>query len=248
MALILKNDSVFLHIPKTGGNWITKVLKELDLIKEFKWPKHGDVNSFFYPPPKGRKLLLAYTYKKMIQPKRPKPFIFCFVRNPLTWYESWFKYMEQPKRQWRSWGDERTFENWHPNSILNGTGSSTSSFSDFVRRVNTKRPGYVTELFGWYTTPQVNFIGKQEKLAEDLIKVLRMTNLEFDEEFIRNYRRVGVSPTPEKEVKWDSEILAETVKCEYAGLKRYGYDVPTDLPEPGSSTDAKSANQEGVGK
>ena len=147
--------------------------------------------------------------------------MFCFVRNPLRWYESWFKYMEQPSRQWKFWGDERDIYDWHPNSILNGLGQC--GFPEFVQNVNKKRPGYVTELYGWYTKPQIDFIGKQEQLVDDFIEVLKIMNLDFDEEFVRNYGKVGASPNPEKEVNWPDELKMTTALLEYAGMIRYGY-------------------------
>jgi len=33
VAILLKSNAVFLHIPKTGGSWVVKVLQELDVIQ-----------------------------------------------------------------------------------------------------------------------------------------------------------------------------------------------------------------------
>lgn len=224
MSIKLKNGAVFLHIPKTGGNWITAMLKELDLIDKHESYKHADIDHFFhYPNTFGRKALIKFAAQRMFHPRstQDKPYMFCFVRNPLSWYESWFKYMEQPNRQWLFWGDESDTNNWHPNSMLNGTGQC--SFPEFVRNVNAKRPGYVTELYGWYTKPQIDFIGKQEFLKEDFVEVLKIMNVNFDEEFVLNYGRVGVSPDTVKEVNWPDNLKIETALLEYAGLVRYGY-------------------------
>lgn len=232
MAIILKNGAIFLHIPKTGGNWVTKILEELDLIKKKVSYKHAGVDQFFAqhiafaqytafsPYDSGLKAFLKQTARRILKPK-DKLYMFCFVRNPLSWYESWFKYMEQPSRQWRLWGDEYDIYDWHPNSVLNDLGQN--SFGQFVRNVNAKRPGYVTELYGWYTKPQIDFIGKQESLADDFIKVLKIMNIKFDEDFVRNYGEVGASPTPEREVTWPDDLKLETALFEYAGMVRYGY-------------------------
>jgi len=145
--------------------------------------------------------------------------MFCFVRNPLTWYESWFKYMRMPERNWFNWGNSKDLYNWHPNSVLNNLGGE--SFSDFVSNVNSKRPGYVSELFGWYTQSKIDFIGKQESLADDLIKVLKAMKIEFDENFIKDFRKVNVSTRTE--LTWPQEILNKTVLLEYSSFIRYGY-------------------------
>ena len=55
--------------------------------------------------------------------------------------------------------------------------------------VLNKRPGYITELFHSFTNEGINFIGKNENLKEDLIKVLTHLNLSFDEDFILNYKK-----------------------------------------------------------
>lgn len=224
MAITLKNGAVFLHIPKTGGNWVTTMLHELGLVAEVVSYKHADLDRFFAPkvPQKGRKALLKYTFKQLFEPKSgPQPFMFCFVRNPLAWYESWFKYMDKHRYRWRHWGDAHDVNKWHPNSILNGLGQC--DFPQFVQNVNSKRPGYVTELYGWYTKPQMDFVGKQEQLVDDFIKVLTIMDVKFDEDFIRGYGKVGVSPEPDNTLTWPEPLRLETALLEYAGLVRYGY-------------------------
>jgi len=222
LAIVLKNGSVFLHIPKTGGNWITAVLQEINLVDKMVPHKHADIDRFFSPVFKYRKELLKYLFSpKYFSYLHNKPFMFCFVRHPLSWYESWFKYQSQSKRQWRPFGEPRDIYNWHPNAILNGLGSP--DFNQFVRNVINKRPGYVTELYGWYTRPQIDFIGKQENLTEDFIKVLRIMNVGFDEDFIRMRGKVGVSELPKEPIIWDEGLKEEVYRLEYAGIVRYGY-------------------------
>ncbi len=147
--------------------------------------------------------------------------MFCFVRNPITWYESWFKYMSQPDRDWCNWGDEKSMDSWHPNSTLNGLGNP--DFNQFMRNVINKRPGYVTKLFGRYTKPQVDFIGRQENLVDDLISILNYLNLDFDESLIRSTGKIEVSKKPVNKIEWNAELYQEVYKLEYAGMIRYGY-------------------------
>ena len=43
MAIILKNNEIFLHIPKTGGSWVSKVFKIQSLTKaSIVYHKHFD--------------------------------------------------------------------------------------------------------------------------------------------------------------------------------------------------------------
>jgi|APSaa5957512535_1039671.scaffolds.fasta_scaffold71512_2 hypothetical protein len=221
MAVRLKNGSVFLHIPKTGGNWVTTILKELNLFESSVGHKHSDIDQYFAPHIIGRKALINYSVPRILRrwSKPEKPFMFCFVRNPISWYESWYNYMSMPIRNWFIWGDEYDRYNWHPNSILNGLGEG--SFIEFVENVNKKRPGYVTELYGWYTKSQIDFIGKQENLADDLIKVLKIMGLDFDEDYIKNYKKINVAT--KNKLIWSNELKKETILLEYAGITRYGY-------------------------
>ncbi len=232
MALILKGGAVFLHIPKTGGNWVTKVLEECNLIEGSLGSKHADISHLFALRSGGMTGPAGYVhhekdyFKYQIKRKmgllgKGKPFMFCFVRHPLSWLESWFKYMSQPTQNWLTWGDERDAGKWHPNGLLNGVGSA--DFNQYIRNVIQRRPGYVTELFGWYTTAEVDFIGRQENLKEDLITALKTLELKFDEEFVRNYPLVGESRKPSNPILWDEALREAVLKLEYAGLVRYGY-------------------------
>jgi len=156
MALVVKNGVVFLHILKTGGNWMTKILQEMDLIEKNLSSKHADIEHFFNPYVSRHAQLLKHKARVMVGPRylRTKPLFFCFVRNPLTWYESWFKYMEQPDKQWLHCGkDGNVVSGWHPNQILNGLGDGVS-FAESVQNVNRKRPGCVTEFYGLASLPK----------------------------------------------------------------------------------------------
>lgn len=232
MALLLKDGSLFLHIPKTGGNWVTEVLYRERLVKaEVGAYKHVDLPHLFagigHTP---RKRLVNWTRNLPARAlinlhwvQHGKPFLFCFVRHPLSWFESWFRYMHQDTMRWRDYGNEHSLADWHPNAMLNGTGSP--DFNQFVRNVIARRPGYVTELFGNYTQPGlIDFVGKQENLREDLIHVLSLRQLQFDPERIRAYGRIGVSRPPEEiHIAWNEDLRQEVLRLEYAALRRYGY-------------------------
>jgi len=64
------------------------------------------------------------------------------------WYESWWRFQMSPDCA-RSRRAEPA--NWHPNAIL--TASSSPDFTLSWTNVNRKRPGYVTEMYGWYSAP-----------------------------------------------------------------------------------------------
>lgn len=221
MASVLKNGSVFLHIPKTGGKWVSQVLHDLGLVAWETPHKHADLDHFADLPTRSTSMLgrLVRTVRYRVP---VNPLVFCFVRNPISWYESWFSYMSQPALAWRDYGADGDPHHWHPNSPLNGLGDA--DFNTFVRRVLQRRPGYVTELYGLYTRAPRLFVGRQESLADDLIRLLRQMDVKFDEQAIRSRGRVGASRQSDEHPRWDPGLLREVALAEHGGLVRYGYE------------------------
>ena len=91
MTVLLPN-SAFLHIPRTGGTWVREVLAGANLIKDeivSQTPEEsteGSVRSWHNVPSSNADFLA-------------REHVFCFVRHPLTWYQSYWAY----KMYNRSW-------------------------------------------------------------------------------------------------------------------------------------------------
>ena len=228
MTVLLKNDAVFLHIPKTGGSWIYHVLQKLDLIRVPLGHEHADLDrAQWHDRFHGDAKVLRHLLRRAIGSKRapiampPDCFKFCFVREPLKWYESYWRFTQS--KHWALWGNEKDAFNWHPNSMLNGLGSP--DFNTFMRNVNKKRPGYVTEMYGWYARPGVAFVGKTECLQQDLIKAFELMHLDVDVDKIRSVGKLNESPAAIPKPEWDPALKKETLRLEYAGYVRFGYPV-----------------------
>jgi len=197
MGVILRNSSVFLHIPKTGGNWITEIIEERKQLKRLIVEKHADCNR------------LAILHKNLM---KKKPFIFCFVRHPVTWYESWYKYMIV--REFKAWG----YRPNHPCAPLDVCGDP--DFDQFIQNIIKKVPGFVTELYSQYTK-KANFIGKQETLCHDFMTVMTRLKIKYNRDKI--VVKAPVNESKNMEIKWNKKLLEEIVRLEYAGIVRYGY-------------------------
>ena len=224
MALLLKNGAVFLHVPKTGGCFVQKVLRYLDLVGR----PIGDHNShdrvfwydrFHHDGKVGRNL--ARRALGWIPRISPSGFRFCFVREPLSWYVSCWRFMES--RNWKREGDETNPYHWNPLEMLNGLGSS--DFNEFVFNVNRKRPGFVTELYGWYARPTTQFVGKQENLAVDLRKVLAAMKVGVELSYLQQLPHVNAVSNYIPRPEWDPALRRKTLRLEYAAYVRYGYPV-----------------------
>src|SRR5271155_1758232 len=123
MTVVLKNGAVFLHIPKTGGSWIWEVLNAYGLILGPLGHEHADWDRSFWNDrfqrdgKVFRHILRRYvgSSRAPLQYKEDA-FRFCFVREPLTWYESYWRFMQG--LNWQVWGDERNPYKWHPKAML----------------------------------------------------------------------------------------------------------------------------------
>ena len=231
MITKIKSNGDFLHIPKTGGSWVYKVLEVNDLIVKLPQFKHYnyDLNLFeplLYPRGNQRREQLRFIKKcagQFIFPEKSRGnyrrFRFCFVRNPLTWYESWWNYMEG--LDWPNYGEENSAYDWHPNSVLNGLGSN--DFNEFIWNVIQKRPGYVSELYHSYTKSGINFIGRQEHLQDDLLDLLTLLKLDFKYDSIFDMTKVNVSKKGSNRIDWDPKLKAIIMKLELPALTHYGY-------------------------
>lgn len=230
MAVLLKGGAVFLHVPKTGGSWVHKVLKESGLSVGSFDHKHADfdrvlANRCELGCRQALRILGEQTIWRSQGPFRlSNGFRFCFVRHPLSWYESYWKFMTG--KSWRDWGRENSRPMWHPNSVLNGL--SDDDFNGFMHKVITKRPGYVSELFAAFTKSGINFIGKCEGMADDLLTVLRHLELPHDEQKIRDFKRVNVSADPARQIEWDPALRTMALRLDLAALVHYDYLTEPD--------------------
>lgn len=235
MTVRLTCGSEFLHIPKTGGEWVTSVLNANGLVSEIRGNKHADFDrnlldstvtgrqhlSKAFSLAK-RKVLRRFTRSAVSDPRAP--FRFCFVRHPLSWYESWWKYMKG--LGWNDWGTQNSATDWHPNSVLNGLGSD--DFNEFVWNVVRVRPGYVSELYYSFTKPGIGFIGKTETLRDDLCYVLDYLGHTYSTDSVIKSQRKNVSKTEQAETSWDPELRLLVMKLELSALIHFDYLTESD--------------------
>lgn len=186
MAFLLSN-SVFIHTPKTGGQWVAGVLEQTGLLK-------GTLGVVHATPQE-----LAHE-----EEFRKRNVRFAMVRHPLSWYQSiWTHRMDE---QWapvsaRDWFSERSLEMWR--EFTDKCRSET--FDEFVRKCTTHYPhGYVSALYDSYTQG-CTFVGRQETLAADLLTVLRGAGEQFDTDRIRE--------TPDRNVRSRGEVWLQ--RCQY---------------------------------
>jgi hypothetical protein len=232
MSVRLIDGSEFLHIPKTGGSWVTEVLEACNLVDRHVGHMHANSDMNLVGDRVGKSFQLlkvvgqlsARKVRKTLRlsfydPDERGAYSFCFVRHPLSWYESWWKYMTG--RGWNDWGKQNSLRDWHPNLALNGLGDS--DFNAFVHNVVQARPGYVSELFFAFAKPGISFVGRTENLVDDLLYVLQSRAFNFDAEALSNRSRVNVSPSAKAAIEWDPDLRRTVMQLELPALAHFGY-------------------------
>ncbi len=230
MALLLTNGAVFFHVPKTGGMWVTSVLDELELLQCRLAGKHADIEHVVN--------CLRHTPLRWVEAaakagpgwarRARTAYQFCFVRHPLSWYESYWMFTKA--RGWPRWSVNRRGRwRWHPNGPLDGLGHD--DFNRFIDKLLEDEPGYLTRMYSWYVTDSTNFIGRQERLADDLIAVLRDMDVPFDERLIRMRAPLNAADRSLERPRWDPGLKRELLEAEQEILDRFGYDEAGLRPE-----------------
>lgn len=226
MSILFKDYPIeFLHIPKTGGVWVEEALRVSGVKFERRGHEHGTFDRVMFerlsfdgcvPPRLGRWIFkIARKSKHPIQqPKR-----FCFVRNPYKWYESYWRFCR--KNDWFDYGHSNDPERWHPWSDL--LTVKDDDFFSFMEKVMDRFPGYLTMLYNNYTRIGVDFVGKTENLADDLVKFLTEQEVRFDDRKIASLGKKNVTRKEKDQSEWPSELRQELFKLEYAIFKKHGY-------------------------
>lgn len=158
----------FLHVPKTGGVWAVEAMKAAGVELE----------------PVGDHVRLMD-----LEERFPGRFRIAFVREPLSWYRSW-------------WLHRQTHRDWVKNAVPDNVALEVEPrFEAFIERVVAKHPGYVSAHFEQFIGPRdhaIEFVGRYERLADDLVTGLKLAGQEFNEDKLRSLpaKNVGVRDIP----------------------------------------------------
>lgn len=227
MAEFLKNGAVFIHVPKCGGNWVRAALRDRGLWRCRIGYKHSTPDHVADVWRHHRwQFLKNLPIRPDVTPSRlRRAFKFAFVRNPITWYESWWKFMAG---DWHPWEVGR----WHPQRPIDDCGDD--DFARFVANVLSERPGYVSEMYGWYADG-TDYVGRVERLAEDLQQALEQCGTRVDLDALRRVPTENVSEPRCGAPTWDPALLRRVVETEADAIERYGYRDAIALLERGGA-------------
>ncbi len=183
---IVTNKSIFYHIPKTGGTWVNMALRRsMKGNADFKYKRptldYDNKDNYW-------KRLLSHSLgmnkaheTQWGMPKIEKEglFSYSFVREPLSWYESYWasaKYMrDNDSPLWKE-------------SLLHFALEDT--FEEFVRNTMKMFPkGALTAIYKLFlgeNGDDLDFVGRMENLEDDLVRALTLAGETFNEKKIRS--------------------------------------------------------------
>lgn len=222
MTSKILGNAIFLHVPKTGGTWIYDVLHKLGLVQGTFSHEHADMDIVLRDTLADKFRLRNHLSKNKRRrlPYIERPFIFGFVRHPLTWYESFFRFLHTDLGQRCLHLRMNDLNAWHPTAIVSCV--NTRDFNCFVSDINKIHPGFVTSMYNQYFKYGADYIGKQENLMDDLRKILSKLHPSLDLSSISETEKINTSPSIQLE--WDPELRQNIIRLEYAGIVRFGYD------------------------
>lgn len=162
MPMIITEKVRFLHVPKTGGTWVIGALRA------------GGVAFEIVRRPATSPVTLVEDHIGLDESRDfADRFTIAFVRHPLTWWPSFWVY-----RRMTAWEDD------HPIDSC----TQSDNFNVFIDNVIKNLPGDLSRRFEAYVgTPShpISFIGRYERLCDDLVNGLRRADETFDERAIR---------------------------------------------------------------
>lgn len=199
-----------MHIPKTGGSYIRKIIELLYINGEEK-----DLHHSRFPE------LLNHIPINDLANKT----VICFIRHPLTWYQSrWAYRLSTPL-------------GWLGNCLDFSCGSN--DFNVFVNNCidYTKgNNGWASEKMGSYINNIPSgiktFIGKQENLHSDLISALIKCGAIISETDLPISPRLNMSLNDKKSAhiiaKYDQNTYERVLQADGKFIERYYKDVIID--------------------
>jgi hypothetical protein len=118
MAAVILEKAIFLHVPKTGGTWITK-----SLISQKSYRAGIKEHPYFNGVRRADRRLQAACNGR---------FCFAFVRHPLTWWQSYW--CHRVRNNWKN--TSRDFNEFIQNACLKTAGECGRVFDKFINKVD----------------------------------------------------------------------------------------------------------------
>ncbi len=207
--------------------YLRRLFQSLDLIRFDFSRDHSDMErtlhtSRYYP---GNFYKRSLQLGKNLDVKIDSAYKFCVVRNPFSWYESYWRFMCD--LDWKSMAptNARTrfgfkYDQWHPLTSLEA--SADSDFNLFIHKVVTTQPGFLANLFSSYADEKhIDYVAKQETLETDIKNIFDHLGVKVSQKQLSFPGKVNTSQTSKP--NWNAESRAQILISEKDVFLKYGY-------------------------
>jgi hypothetical protein len=196
------NNAIYIHIPKTGGTYVRNMFQACNIRTENP----------------NRHQFTTRKHSMLWQLDEDASYSFAFVRHPLRWYESFWKYQVN---KWIKYEQNR----WHPWRCLEACESN--DFNEFISKIIEMEPGYVTRMYEWYLGPRgaqvVDFVGRTETLKDDLLCVLRELGHNINMPKAHSVPKANTTDW-RKVPEWDPALKDKILELEKPTIERFYQD------------------------
>jgi hypothetical protein len=201
MTTVVNDRIAFLHVPKTGGSWVTEAMRAAGVeLRPVPLPAakrgHGGLEAV------DRSL-----------------FTFAFVRDPYDWYASY-------------WRHRQKFGDWDSASPIDEF--ARRPFTEFVLQAAKQRPRHLTRVYERYCGPPddpISFVGRYERLVEDLVAALTSAGQPFDADALHAHPAVNTTDREDPRTAYGAETRAALTASERDAFARF-YPELLEAPPP----------------
>jgi hypothetical protein len=192
---------LFLHVPKTGGSYVAGALEGILGARAVDFSASDDPRER-----RGHAALRSFAGDEL--------FTLAFIRHPLSWYRSFWSY-----RMRRGWRMDHPLDR----------AARSEDFNEFVTGVTERMPGYLGLLFGEFIGPPtqpIDFVGRYERLTDDLCTALRQAGETFDEAALREYQPVNATDYQRHPVHYEPDAAWRLALAERQTIERFYSEDP----------------------
>jgi len=198
------------HIPRCAGTFVEKAIEAAD-IKFVRW-----VSKQASWLPKKHSMLNHYHRNQMARVEN----VAAFVRHPITYYESVFKWLTRMKGKhkgmhdhWR-WHPHKTADHWYE--------EANGHFDDWVWLILRKEPMWYTRMIEQYVGPDggefCDFIGRTESVAADLADLLTHLGYSFKPHAFASVERKNAIVS---DLVWKGSLKDDVLAVERLVVERF---------------------------